>query len=186
MGGDGEPSREATPSPGRHNLWSGKQPLREVPAAKKKRKATTPPHKDGGISIRDSLPRKRRSYIGGPESDDEDEQEDGETLEERAARKSASARPPPATERTSSVRSAEQRRSPGRQAHGPADQTIEAVPEPERREPGLGKMRPPAWRPWGRARCPHALRMCPHRPPGQEAPVVCARSSAPLGGQKCD
>lgn len=133
MGGGGEPSdsseQEATPSPGRHNLRSGKQPLREAAASKKKRKAATPPRRDGGINIMDSLPRKHWSYISGPESDD-DEQEDRETLTSRAAQKAASARPPQATK--GSARSAEQRRSPGEQPHGPADQSGEAVSEPGR------------------------------------------------------
>ena len=48
--------REATPSPDRHNLRRGKQPLHRVPTGKKKRKAITPPYGVHGINIRDSLP----------------------------------------------------------------------------------------------------------------------------------
>ena len=58
--------------------------------AKKKRKAATPPHEDGRTNIRDSLPHKRWTYVGGPESDDDDP-EDGETLMERDARRVATA-----------------------------------------------------------------------------------------------
>lgn len=63
--------QESTLSPGHHNLWSGKQPLHEASAVKR-RKATTSPRRDGGISIRDSAPLQRRKYIGGVKSKDDD------------------------------------------------------------------------------------------------------------------
>ena len=56
---DSSDEREATPSPDRHNLRRGKQPLHEVPARKKKRKVVMPPYGVRGRNIRDSLPHKR-------------------------------------------------------------------------------------------------------------------------------
>lgn len=124
--------QEATPGRGRHNLRSGKQPLREAPEAKKKRKAATSPRQGGRINIRDSPPRKRRAYIGRAESDDagNEDSEDGETLAARIARTATAAPPPPDGEGTSSAKSAERRGSPGRQARGPVGQTGDEVPEP--------------------------------------------------------
>lgn len=63
--------QESTLSPGHHNLWSGKQPLHEAPTVKR-RKATTSPRHDCGISIRDSTPLQRRKYISRAKSEDDD------------------------------------------------------------------------------------------------------------------
>lgn len=61
MGG-GEPSdlkEEATPNQEAmlercYSLWCGKELVREMPADKMgKRKAVLPPHRDGGLSVRD-------------------------------------------------------------------------------------------------------------------------------------
>jgi hypothetical protein len=82
--------QEAAPSLDRRILRSGKEPIREAPAAKKKKRTVTPPRRDGRINIRDSLPWKRRAYVGGAESDvDRDkgaDLEDREMLSSRIAR----------------------------------------------------------------------------------------------------
>lgn len=93
--------QEATPSPGRHVLHSGKGPIRDAPMGKKKRKAATPPCRERGISIRDSPPRQRRRYVHRSESEgeaggnvgNEGDEEDFETLAARTARRVAAVCP---------------------------------------------------------------------------------------------
>lgn len=76
--------QEATPSPGQRVLRSGKEPIREPPAEKKKRKVATPPRHERRISIKDSPPCQCRKYMHRSESEDDDPK-DKETLSSRAA-----------------------------------------------------------------------------------------------------
>lgn len=133
---DSSDEREATPSPDRHNLRSGKQPLRRVPTRKKKRKAITPPCGVYGINIRDSLPHKGWGYIRGLESED-DNPEDTKMLMSRTARR-ATAAPPLVEEGTSTVRNNKQIRSPDRQVETSAIQADGEVPELEREAQARG------------------------------------------------
>jgi hypothetical protein len=82
--------QEAASSPDQRILRNSKEPIREASAAKKKKRMVTPPCRDGGINIRDSLPWKHRAYVGRAESDGDSDKgsdpEDKETLSSRIAR----------------------------------------------------------------------------------------------------
>ena len=123
-GPNGEEEEEAIPDRCQ-GLRSGKQPVQEGPADKKrKRGAAASSHPRGGVQLKPI----RRQYRAASDSDEDEE--DRETLRERAACKATPASPIPLTEVPSPTKSARLEEETGRQTQSPAGHGDDEVPEP--------------------------------------------------------